>query len=77
MRVPQVLAIRDKIDFSLRIRTEVDTDLFTKMSSGKAVDGWFDIFHNEAMDLKTGYFKDEKGQLKYSLITGQILDYFA
>lgn len=77
MRIAEILTIRDKIDFALRVKTEVDTPLLQKIQEGKAVDGMFKILRRHTDALKSGYFQDEKGQLKYSMITGQILDYSA
>lgn len=35
------------------------------------------IWKAETNDMRSNYFKDERGQLKYRLVTGSILDYQA
>lgn len=75
MRIAQILTIRDKIDFNLRVKTEVDVPLVNKIKEGKAVDSWFEILSRESEELKAAYFRDEKGLLKRSMVTGQILDW--
>jgi len=75
MKIAEVLAIKDKINFNLRVKTEVDNSLVAKITEGKAVDNMFDLLNRESREMKTSLFKDERGMLKYSTITGQILDW--
>lgn len=75
MKIAEVLAIKDKINFNLRVKTEVDNSLVSKITEGKAVDNMFDLLNRESREIKTSLFKDERGMLKYSTITGQILDW--
>ena len=77
MRVNQVLPIVDQINFTLRTKAIVDTQMQSKYDNGKAVDGMFEIERRITEDLKSNYLKDESGILKFNVITGQIFDWTA
>jgi len=77
MRVNQILPIIDKIDFTLRAKAVVDREMQSKFDNGKAVAGIVELLNRKSEEIKSDYFKDERGRLKYSVITGQIVDWSA
>jgi hypothetical protein len=75
-RATTIMPIIDKIGFTLRNQASVDMQMVAKFDKGKAEDGYFETYRRAVSDLKSSY-KTEKGFLKLSILTGQILDYSA
>jgi hypothetical protein len=79
MQIPIVQSIYDKtkpVNFS-NSTIKIEQKFVENIRTGRANYNYLDMAQKDRKEFETNYLRDELGQIKYKLITGQLLDYRA
>jgi hypothetical protein len=77
MLIAGVITLLENVDLLSRSMMKVDTQTAENCRKGRGEINFLDTWAKDTYEFKNYFFQDELGQLKYSVITGKILDYRA
>jgi hypothetical protein len=77
MQIAGVITLLESVDWITKTTMKIDLQTADNARKGRGEINFMDLWSKETFEFKNYFFQDESGQLKYSVITGKILDYRA
>jgi hypothetical protein len=77
MLIAGVITLLQSVDFVSRSQMKVDVETANLVRTGKGAKMMLNSYDRDEWEFRNYFFQDEMGQLKYSVVTGKILDYRA
>jgi hypothetical protein len=75
MLIAGVVTLLNSVDMMSRVTMKVDNVTAENVRKGRGIKMFFDQWARDEWEFRNYFFQDELGQLKYSVVTGKILDY--
>jgi hypothetical protein len=77
MLIAGVITLLQNVDMISRTKMKIDLETADYVRKGKGAKMMLASYDKDEWEFRNYFFQDEMGQLKYSVITGKILDYKA
>jgi hypothetical protein len=77
MLIAGVITLLESVDWMSKTTMKIDITTADNVRRGRGEINFMDLWNKETFDFRNYFFQDEMGQLRYSVVTGKILDYRA